>query len=209
MVPQSAILSCRRVGSAASCAPRSVGARVRGGFTLIELILVMALLTVAVAFTAPALARFFGGRTLDSEARRLLALTRHGQGRAASEGLTVDLWLDAERGKFGLEVERSFDTRDPRKEQFELDSMLRLEVSTQNLVISSNRVSQTGLTAQAAVLKRAPVHAELPTIRFLPDGTIGEDSPQALCLKDHEGAVIWIGLSKNRMNYEIRSKEEL
>src|SRR5262249_9004612 len=39
------------------------------GFTLIELILVMALLTVAVSVTAPALSNFFRGRALDSEAR--------------------------------------------------------------------------------------------------------------------------------------------
>src|SRR5207253_10956500 len=45
----------------------------RSGFTLIELILVMTILTIAVSLTAPALANFFRGRTLDSEARRLLA----------------------------------------------------------------------------------------------------------------------------------------
>src|SRR2546426_11590252 len=48
------------------------------GFTLIELILVMTVLTIAVSITAPALANFFRGRSLDSEARRLLALTRPG-----------------------------------------------------------------------------------------------------------------------------------
>ena len=40
----------------------------RGGFTLIELVLVMALLVVAISVTAPVLSRFFRGRTLDSEA---------------------------------------------------------------------------------------------------------------------------------------------
>src|SRR6185295_17984721 len=55
------------------------------GFTLIELILVMAILTIAVSITAPALSNFFHGRTLDSEARRMLALTRQGQSRAVSE----------------------------------------------------------------------------------------------------------------------------
>src|SRR5690348_10362592 len=47
-------------------------------FTLMELILVMTVLAVAVALTAPALAGFFRGRTLDSEARRLLSMTRQG-----------------------------------------------------------------------------------------------------------------------------------
>src|SRR6184192_239420 len=64
-------------------------------FTLIELILVMTILTIAISVTAPALANFFRGRSLDSEARRLLALTRQGQSRAVSEGLPMELWIDA------------------------------------------------------------------------------------------------------------------
>ncbi|MCX6930914.1 MAG: prepilin-type N-terminal cleavage/methylation domain-containing protein, partial [Verrucomicrobia bacterium] len=62
-------------------------------FTLIELILVMALLTIVISLTAPSLSKFFRGRTLDSEARRLLALTRSGQSRAVSEGMPMDLWV--------------------------------------------------------------------------------------------------------------------
>src|SRR5215813_10242713 len=56
-------------------------------FTMIELILVMTILTIAVALTAPSLANFFRGRALESEARRLLALSRQGQNRAVSEGI--------------------------------------------------------------------------------------------------------------------------
>src|SRR5207249_2115896 len=55
-------------------------------FTLIELILVMALLAIVLAVSAPALSTFFQGRTLDSEVRRFLSLTRYGQSRAVSEG---------------------------------------------------------------------------------------------------------------------------
>src|SRR3974390_2908230 len=73
-------------------------------FTLIELILVMAVLTIAASITAPALANFFRGRTLDSEARRLLALTRHGQSRAVSARLPMELWFDTAHSPFGLEA---------------------------------------------------------------------------------------------------------
>src|SRR5438067_839751 len=64
------------------------------GFTLIELILVMTVLVIAVSITAPALSSFFRARTLDSEARRLLSLTRHGQSRAVAEGVPMELWID-------------------------------------------------------------------------------------------------------------------
>src|ERR1035441_5167618 len=109
----------------------------RRGFTLIELILVMALLTIVISLTAPKLSRFFHGRTLDSEARRLLALTRSGQSRAVSEGVPMDLWVDPEQGAFGLEAEPSYDTSDPKAVDFTLDSGLQLEVMNKTVVAVS------------------------------------------------------------------------
>src|SRR5512143_2179039 len=92
---------CERTGRQARPTPLLRAARnlqvVARAFTLIELILVMALLTIVISLTAPKLSRFFHGRTLDSEARRLLALTRSGQSRAVSEGLPMDLWVDAKQ----------------------------------------------------------------------------------------------------------------
>src|ERR1043166_3717524 len=55
-------------------------------FTLIELIVVMTLLVAVISIALPSLGGFFRGRTLDSEARRMLALTRQGQSRAVAEG---------------------------------------------------------------------------------------------------------------------------
>src|SRR5689334_17133320 len=89
-------------------------------FTLIELILVMAILAIAVSFTAPALANFFRGRTLDYEARRLLALTRQGQSRAVSEGLPMELWFDVSKSAYGLEAEPSYEAVDPKALNFTL-----------------------------------------------------------------------------------------
>src|ERR1039457_1703620 len=113
----------------------------RRGFTLIELILVMALLTIVISLTAPRLSRFFHSRTLDSEARRLLALTRSGQSRAVSEGVPMDLWVDAAQGAFGLEAEPSFDTSDSKAVDFTLDSGLQLEVVNKTVVAPINTVT--------------------------------------------------------------------
>src|SRR5215471_2243590 len=71
-------------------------------FTLIELILVMAIVVVAISITAPKLANFFRGRTLDSEARRLLALTHSGQSRAVSEGIPTRLQFDISNHSYRL-----------------------------------------------------------------------------------------------------------
>src|SRR5512141_2029281 len=97
-------------------------------FTLIELILVMALLTIVISLTAPRLSRFFRGRTLDSEARRLLALTRSGQSRAVSEGIPIDLWVNVAEGQVGLEAEPSFETSDSKAVDLQIDERLKIEV---------------------------------------------------------------------------------
>ena len=184
--------------------------RARRGFTLIELILVMALLTIVISLTAPRLSRFFHGRTLDSEARRLLALTRSGQSRAVSEGMPMDLWVDAGQGTFGLEAEPSYDTSDPKAVDFTLDGGLQLEVVNKAVVAPANAVTMN--RAQRASTASVPrvnlVHASLPTIRFLPDGSIGEASPQLLHLSSSDGGSLWLAQARNGVSYEIRSTDK-
>src|SRR4029079_13279680 len=76
-------------------------------FTLIELILVLALLAIVTSLAAPSLSRFFRGRALNSEARQLLSLTDAGQSRAVSEGFPVLLWIDSQQRQYGLQLETS------------------------------------------------------------------------------------------------------
>ena len=180
-------------------------------FTLIELILVMALLTIVISLTAPSLSRFFRGRTLDSEARRLLALTRSGQSRAVSEGIPVDLWVNAAEGAFGLEAERSFDTSDPKAVEFAVDSGLKIEVVEKMLAAPAptfNRVRRAGTTGTASTPRVVLARTSLPTIRFLPDGSIGESSPQMLCLTSADGGSLWLAQSRDGLNYEIRNTDK-
>jgi Tfp pilus assembly protein FimT len=187
-------------------APRS--AQHSPAFTLIELILVMAILIMMVSITAPTLSHFFRGRTLNSEARRLLALTRSGQSRAASEGLPIDLWVDAKQGIFGLEAEPSYETSDSKAVDFTLDGGLQLEVVQNTVVASVNTVNRAQKTSTASTPRVNLVHANLPTIRFLPDGSISDTSPQELRLTDRDGASLWVRQSRDRVNYEISSTDK-
>jgi len=188
-------------GGAARCTSRA-----RRGFTLIELILVMALLTVVISLTAPRLSRFFHGRTLDSEARRLLALTRSGQSRAVSEGMPMDLWVDAEQGTFGLEAEPSYETSDPKAVEFALDGGLQLEVVNKVVAAPVNTTMTRSRQASTASVARVNlVHANLPTIRFLPDGSVGEASPQLLHLTSGDGGSLYLTQARDGVSYEIRS----
>jgi len=177
-------------------------------FTLIELILVMALLTVLVAVAAPKLSRFFHGRTLDSEARRLLALTRSGQSRAVSEGVPMDLWVDADKGEFGLAAEPSFEASDPKAVEFALDNGLKVEVVNRTAAAPTMTLNRARQASRASTPRVVPARGNLPAIRFLPDGSLGETSPQKLHLTSNEGGSLWLAQSQDGLRYEIRTAEE-
>jgi type II secretory pathway pseudopilin PulG len=180
-----------------------------GAFTLIELILVMAILTMAVSVTAPTLATFFRGRTLDSEARRLLALTRSGQNRAVSEGIPMDLWVNADQRTVGLDAEPSFEKVDPKAVEFTVDSGVQIEVSTPPVVTPSRMTLVPGQLASTASVPRVNLtHPSVPTIRFLPDGTISENSPQKIRLSGRDDRSLWVALSQDKLSYEIRTSDK-
>ena len=171
------------------------------GFTLIELILVMAILTIAVSLTAPVLSNFFHGRSLDSEARRLLALTHQGQTRAVSESVPMNLWIDASQGAYGLEAESSYESTDSKAVDVKIDSDMQI-------AIENNGLQNTGMVTPATTvsLTSSSSHSNLPGIRFLPDGSIAESSPQAVRLTGRDGVSLWLTQARNHLNYEIRSQ---
>src|SRR5580765_4940142 len=76
-----------------------------GGFTLIELIFVLALLAISALFVASSMGSFFRGRALNFEARRLLSLTHYAQSRAVSEGVPVILWINPADSTYGLTIQ--------------------------------------------------------------------------------------------------------
>lgn len=176
-------------------------------FTLIELILVMALLTAVISLTAPKLSRFFRGRTLDSEARRLLAMTRSAQSRAVSEGVPIDLWIKSEEGQVGIEAEPSFETTDPKAMDLQIDERLTLEVEARVAAAPVSSMSRKTVARVASLPRVQLAHAELPTIRFLPDGTIGESSPLKLRITGAQGESLWLAQAEDGLSYEIRNND--
>ncbi|PYJ01358.1 MAG: hypothetical protein DME25_18290 [Verrucomicrobia bacterium] len=167
------------------------------GFTLIELILVMTILTIAVSVTAPALADFFRRSTVHSEARRLLALTHQGQSRAVSEGIPMGLWVDAAKGTYGLEAEPSYEPTDQKAVTFTSDADLQIQLDG----FGPANSAAGGVPGPVSVASLTS-HPNLPRIRFLPDGSIGEGSPRRLIVLGH-GTLASVELSPNGLNYEI------
>ena len=166
-------------------------------FTLVELILVMALLGVVLGVGAPALGRFFQGRTLNSEARRFLGLTHYAQSRAVSEGIPMVVWIDPEERAYGLRAETSYLEIDPRAVEFTLADGIVIEPGVAPIIESS---FEPNPWRQTAIIAR-----NQPALRFTPDGFIAPTSPDRILIREDNLGEIWIGQSRTRLHYEIQT----
>jgi len=163
--------------------PRS-NRRANRAFTLIELILVLALLVIVTSLVAPAMSNFIRGRALDSEARRLMALLHAGQSRAVSEGMPMLVWIDEKNGTYGLEAETIGQKGDAKAENLNMDATLQIAVK--------------GGSGSLTTLRT------LPAIRLLADGTVDEKSPPTVQLTDSAGVTRWLAVTRTRTGYEIK-----
>lgn len=183
-------------------------------FTLIELILVMALITIVVSVSLPSLKGFFKGRDLDSEARRFLSLTRYGASRAVAEGIPIELYVDTQQRLYGLRAQAGFLERDTKRVEYKLPAEVLLEVTAAPAKKSSGEDNLDNPDEQ--FLNNAEDTSDtgnpIKVIRFNSDGFIGDKSPAAVILRQRgedglpnaEGEAIAIAQSATRLNYEIR-----
>jgi Tfp pilus assembly protein FimT len=161
-----------------------------------ELLLVLALLAMAVAVAAPSLARFFRGRALDTEARRLLALTRYAQSRAVSEGIPMVLWFKPDQGSYGLQAETTYSETDPKAVEYQVDANLELQLAPP----TPNQPVPWKVTLQIA--------GAYPAIRFSPEGYASESSPAWVGLRvarENEADAVWLALDADHLKYELQT----
>ena len=187
----------------------------RRAFTLIELILVMALITIVVGVSMPSLKGFFKGRDLDSEARRFLSLTRYGASRAVAEGIPVELYVDTAQKLYGLRAQAGFLEQDTKRVEYKLPAEISFEVTAAPPKKASGADnlddpdSEFLNTAEDTSDSANPIKI----IRFNSDGFIGDKSPAAVVLRQRsaeesasaEGEALAIAQSATRLNYEIRT----
>jgi type II secretion system protein H len=165
----------------------------RAAFTLLELILVMSLLAIVMAVAAPSLSGFFKGRTLDSEARRLLSLTRYAQSRAVSEGVPVQLWIDGQNRTYGLQADPAYVPGDAKAVQFEFAPDVQVEVLASQVAVRSS------------VMSGGIARADTTSIRFQPDGFIADSSLAGVRLRGADDTTVAITQSSNRLQYAIQT----
>ncbi len=190
---------------------RSADARGRAGFTLIELILVMAVLAIVLMIMAPSLGNFFRGRTLDSEARRFVSLTRYAESRAVSEGSPMLLWIDPQLRAYGLAEELSFSgggsgaQADPHAVEYSVGREVMMDIVAPVSAAARREQAQNG----ARLGRNATV------IRFQPDGFMGEGGPDAIAFRPDPATgrrvdpydAVWVAKTYNQLHYEIPTNQ--
>jgi type II secretion system protein H len=162
------------------------------GFTLIELVIVMVLLAIAAAFVAPHMSTFFRGRVLNSEARRMLALTYYGQSRAVAEGVPVLMWINAQQSSYGLVTQSAASEPDDKASTFTVDPTLTLEAVAPNPApVSEDDDEKLGIPNN------------LPVIRFMPDGLYDPISVSKIVIRQGAEGALELVPTADRLGYEI------
>jgi len=158
----------------------------RPAFTLIEFVLVMALLASVMAVVAPSLSGFFKQQNLEQEARRFLALTQFGRNEAVARGFPMVLWIDPGEQSYGLEPKAGYPIPEERPVEFFLNPTLRFNLTTP-------LVTGRWITA----------------VEFRPDGGLAEASLPEVFLEERSGEErLIIAQTTNRLGYEILKEQD-
>ena len=107
---------------------RSDPTRIPPGFTLVELIVVMALLAIAAALSAPVLSHSIRARNLGGEAARFIAATEYGRDEAVSQGVPMTVWIDPATQRFGVAAKAGFDGAESRSREFAVHADIHFEM---------------------------------------------------------------------------------
>jgi type II secretion system protein H len=155
-----------------------------GGFTLLELILVLVLVSAALAMAAPSLRRFARGRETSDTAAHLVALARLARSQAAAEARVYRLNIDPEAGTYWLTVQEAGAFVEPGRDYGRL---FRFPAGVSVTVQMADGTDQT------------------PCIQFYPDGRC---DPATIELRDAETRVLQVACPSASERFRIVTLEE-
>ncbi len=161
----------------------------RRGFTLIELMVLLAVLTVIIQITAPAVARFFRGRKRIEDARRIMALTRLARNEAIARGEPMRFWVDMDEGFYGLETQSSY---------------MRVEDDVAFIQREYKMSDEVTLTADGTVFDEDG----RMIVVFRPDGTCDGGELQTITLTDRDAKEIRINRIDEGARFVIEVEDD-
>ena len=149
-------------------------------FTLVELLLVMAILLVLMGIVAPSLSRSMRGRKISDESARFLALTEFARAAAVSEGSPMSVWINGTTQHFGLDPKNDYYASKTHRD-YALNPDVKFD--------------------PASVPAGGP---GTPAILFLPNGTPDVSSAATIRFTDNFGAAVVIARRADGWGYEIQ-----
>ncbi len=166
----------------------------QGAFTLLELITVLALLTVVFTVSAPSLGQFFKSRSLVEEARRMLALTEHVRREAISTGAPMQLLFDMNRGVLYVEREDGYQPG-----------------QLGNRTVQTTRPYWINEKHEVIFETGEPIEQDLYAVTFLPDGSLLETSPTSWRLQNRENREEFYRVAKlqGQLRYELLTDDDI
>ena len=157
------------------------GDNARVAFTLVELILVMAIMITLLALAVPTLLSSFRQHNLDQEAARLLALTEYGRDEAVSQGMPMMVWINPTTGHYGVKEKTGYSGSETRRKEFCLNPDIHFNLT------------QATATAQGVV----------NAVELTPDGSPDPASISKMGLLDRFNAAVSVSQTADGWGYEI------
>jgi hypothetical protein len=115
---------------------------------------------------------------------------RYAQSRAVSEGVPAIVWFDTKNRTYGMELDSGYLGQvDPKYVELELDGDVSMEVGR-------------------SLVKRMTKGRVVPTVRFMPDGTIEATSPQYVSVIQGTYPTVDIILADDGLSYEIQNQNK-
>ncbi len=153
-------------------------------FTLVELLLVMAILLVLMGVVAPSLSRSLRGRKISDEASRFLALTEFARDSAVSEGIPMMVWVNGSTQHYGLDPQNDY---------------LQSKVHRDYALTSDVQFDPASAPAAGA---------NTSVIQYQTNGTPAVTSVASIKLTDHFGGAVVISLRADGTGYEIQKNTQ-
>jgi prepilin-type N-terminal cleavage/methylation domain-containing protein len=167
--------------------------RGRGGFTLLELVLVMVVLCVIMAIAVPQLRGFLTASGSRDSATQIVALAQYARSKSASEAVVYRLSFDAAAGEYWLSADANDGTGEPAGlgndfgQVFTLPTGMRVEIEGS---------PSGGITGGAMS----------GDIEFRPDGT---SDPVVVRLTDADGFQTLIAAPAPTEPFRVMTQQEV